>query len=231
MATRNVPKSPDLAGRVFGKLTVIGRAPSIVCVSGRKYGCSHCRCECGRETITRNQVLLNGNAKSCGCLKSTFIRDAARRHGCSSGPTWNSWAAMLSRCTYEKHPAYHRYGGRGILVCDRWKRFENFIDDMGPRPDGMQLDRIDNSGNYEPGNCRWVTPSQNIRNKSDVAQLTAFGETKSLPDWAEDPRCPVCADTLYQRYLRKIRRGTYPSLEAMISAPKEVHKIARRYAK
>lgn len=93
---------------------------------------------------------------------------------------------MKARCLNANLPNYHRYGGRGISVCGRWLvSFENFIADMGEKPDGMSIDRIDNDGHYEPGNCRWATPKQQDRNKSTNAVLTHNGESRCVTEWAE----------------------------------------------
>lgn len=118
---------------------------------------------------------------------------------------------MLRRCNNPAHESYRFYGGRGIEVCPRWKIFENFLEDMGPRPVGYQLDRIDNDGNYEPLNCRWVTKSENQRNTSRNAMYKAFGEYKCLADWADDARCVVSYDTMKAR----LRRG-YTVENAMV---------------
>ena len=92
-----------------------------------------------------------------------------------------SWHGARYRCTSEKHPAWQHYGGRGITMCDRWKEsFWNFLEDMGPRPDGLELDRIDNDGNYEPGNCRWITPSENNRNKYRAIPLPKSKGKKAI---------------------------------------------------
>lgn len=90
---------------------------------------------------------------------------ANKTHGMSRTPTWRSWSCMLTRCRNPCASDYQRYGGRGITVCDRWRSFENFFTDMGERPEGKTLDRINNNGNYEPGNCRWATPSEQSQNK------------------------------------------------------------------
>lgn len=101
-------------------------------------------------------------------------------------PTYITWQRMKQRCQYEKAPDYLRYGGRGIAVCDRWQSFENFLADMGPRPAGHQLDRIDNNGNYSPTNCRWVTTRANARNRSSNVLVTVDGITKTAIEWGEE---------------------------------------------
>lgn len=111
------------------------------------------------------------------------------------------WKAMRTRCSSPKYPEYHLYGGRGIQVCERWMNsFEAFCADMGPRPLGAQLDRIDNDGNYEPGNCRWATPTEQARNRRTTKFVEWRGETLSVPDWANRIGLPI--DTLYHRLER-----------------------------
>lgn len=125
------------------------------------------------------------------------------KHGMSSTSVYKAWAEMRRRCENPKSHAWPDYGGRGISVCERWRSFENFLSDMGPRPTGTTLDRYpNNDGNYEPGNCRWATDSQQARNKRTNALYTAFGETKTCVEWAEDPRCVVPADTVKCRLYR-----------------------------
>ena len=100
-------------------------------------------------------------------------------------PTYLSWQRMKSRCSNPNAVDFARYGGRGIQVCDRWHSFENFLADMGERPEGLQLDRINNDGNYEPRNCRWVSKKENARNRSSNIQLTVNCETHTAIEWSE----------------------------------------------
>lgn len=108
-----------------------------------------------------------------------------RANGGKPTPTYNSWASMVQRCTDPNYHSFSKYGGRGVRVCDRWRTFVNFLADMGERPDGATLDRIDNDGDYEPGNCRWATPRQQSNNRRNTLMLTFRGETRPLTEWAE----------------------------------------------
>ncbi len=122
-----------------------------------------CLCVCGEETTASTAVLSSGGKKSCGCKRHEPEQWAASKvasttHGHSSppSPTYRSWIAMRKRCEHSAHKNYHRYGGRGIKVCKRWTKFENFLADMGERPEGMTLSRKSHKGNYTPKNCEWA---------------------------------------------------------------------------
>lgn len=106
-------------------------------------------------------------------------------HGMSYSPIYRIWRAMLNRCENPNVVAYRDYGGRGIIVCERWRTFENFYADMGERPEGRSLDRIDNDGPYSPANCRWASRSEQSRNRRDRRKITVLGETKTIAEWAE----------------------------------------------
>lgn len=131
-------------------------------------------CQCGNEAIIRQSRVINNYTRSCGCL----IREAkpGLRHGHKGSPTYSSWAAMRTRCNCPTNKDYPRWGGMGIIVCDRWGLFENFLADMGERPAGTSIDRIDSRGNYEPSNCRWATPSQQQRNRRGSMEWLVKGQ-------------------------------------------------------
>jgi hypothetical protein len=152
-------------GAIFGRWKVVrylGKGPSRSCMY-------LCRCECGTERSIRATVLNTGRTKSCGCLGLQNAHAACFKHGHATdgrqSTEYSTWDAMIQRCTNSKNKRFHDYGGRGISVCERWMRFDNFLADMGTRPPGMTLDRKNNDGNYEPGNCRWTTRRQQQLNQ------------------------------------------------------------------
>lgn len=211
-------------GSSFNRWTVIG-APE-------RYGCYRTphalsRCECGTEKMVGCRAMLTGVSRSCGCLRTETLNSEQHRAKMRAAPRRraepvpkappeegrDTWAGMLDRCHNPQSQSYRHYGGRGIAVCDRWRNsFRDFINDMGLKPTPRHtIDRIDNNGDYDPGNCRWATATQQARNRRKNRMLMVRGETLCLSEWAE--RAGRSAATVAQR----IKRGL--SIEEAVFGP------------
>lgn len=193
-------KSEDITGQKFGRLTAIGGYDRSTGVTYWDF-----QCECGIVKSIPVRSVKNGAISSCGCLKSDVMRVRKTSHGYNGrgnrSLVYSSWGGMVARCTNSNIPQWNDYGGRGIKVCDRWLKFENFLADMGECPNGMSIDRIDVNGNYEPGNCRWATPKEQSRNRRNTVFLTVNGRTQPLAEWADEIGCG------YDRLLRRKMDG------------------------
>lgn len=174
----------NLVDQRFGRLTALRYVEK---------GKWFCKCDCGTTITVITTNLTKGNSKSCGCAR----REALFKHGMGKTPMYHAWQGIRQRCENPKNQAFPNYGGRGIKVCDRWQEFPNFLADMGIRPDGMELDRIDNDGDYAPENCRWVTPKANLRNKRTSHKVEWRGLTLTISEWAE--RTGIHQRTLFNR--------------------------------
>lgn len=175
-------KPMDLTGERFGRLSVVGRCET----RSGKHILWECFCECGSSCTVITASLRSGNTKSCGCWQADSKIGRRSTHNKSHTRTWESWSSMKKRCLNPNDVNYHRYGGRGIGICERWlESFENFIEDMGDRPKGMSIERIDNDGNYELGNCKWAAGKEQARNRRTTRLLNFRGETRCLTEWGE----------------------------------------------
>lgn len=179
----------DLTNKKFGRLV------AIKIYSADKYGRKKwlCVCECGKERVVSSDNLNRGHTISCGCFRDEIRGELSLKHGQNrkgrTSKEYTAWQLMKSRCYNEFTDMYPIYGGRGIVVCDRWLHsFENFFADMGKKPSSeYSLDRYpDTNGNYEPGNCRWATDDQQRRNKRNNHWVTHNGRTLILQDWARE---------------------------------------------
>lgn len=150
----------NLVGQTFGFLTVLKSVERVD--ANKRY---LCLCVCGLTTKVRSHHLRSGAVISCGCKKGTHPRCQLTQDGQSHTAAYRSWTAMWKRCTKTHYHAYHRYGGRGIKVCERWKNFLDFLADMGQPPSGCWLDRKNNNGDYTPENCKWSTPTESANNR------------------------------------------------------------------
>lgn len=180
-----MPARKNLVGCVFGRWEVLSYGgPGAVGATWL------CRCDCGNERAVNASSLLAGTSASCGCVGLQKFVQRATKHGhnrrttTGRSTTYDTWAGMLRRCKDERHPSYRNYGGKGVTVCDGWKSFGVFLSDMGERPEGKTLDRIDNNKGYSKDNCRWMTMLEQGNNRANNHHLTHNGETHTIAEWS-----------------------------------------------
>lgn len=182
------PNLIDLTGKTFGRLKILS-------ISHRNKDRTifwNCLCSCGETKKVRGKDMKKGKTTSCGCWRSGKISAALKTHGqarssmndqpCSR--TYSSWCSMRNRCLNPKTPSFKQYGGRGITICKRWNKFENFLEDMGERPENCTLDKIDNNKGYLKSNCRWVTRTEQSRNRDYAKKVNFNGEDLCITNHA-----------------------------------------------
>ena len=183
------PNPNWMIGERFGRWVVVA-------FHGRHRGTKylHVVCDCGRQNVIQQKCLTRGESESCGCLAREIAAKQQTKHGHARrdphGRRWASseyktWDAMLRRCRDVERPEWQDYGGRGITVCERWQTFINFYADMGPKPPGLSIERIDNNGNYEPNNCKWATSLEQMRNRRCSIYLEVGGIRLPLMEWSK----------------------------------------------
>lgn len=193
----------DLSGLRVGKLTVL-RLYQKRDKSGRVQWI--CQCDCGNIAVVRANNLKHNRQKSCGCQRVTECESRTRHGHARRGKetsTHRIWYQMLERCENPNAEAYRLYGGRGLTVCTEWHMFENFLRDMGERPKGRSIDRIDNDKGYEKANCRWADRITQARNKRNVYRILVDGELMTLPELSE--KTGIKYATLYYRFKRGLK--------------------------
>lgn len=180
-----------MIGKRFHKLTVIEE------IHGNGKGVQwKCLCDCGITKIFPRRAILKGTTKSCSCHKIGLLKGNKYGfiHGGTGTGAFKSWTSMHCRCLKPNDPGYHRYGGRGIQICERWlNNFENFFADMGERPKGTTLDRKDNDGDYSPDNCRWADKFTQDNNKSTNIPIIYKGKKQTMAQWARELGLPINA--------------------------------------
>lgn len=195
----------DLTGQKFGYVTAIRASGKDT--QGRLVWL--CVCKCGNKCRRAARQLKTGRTVSCGC----FFKQ--RRGGMCDSKSYPIWRSMLQRCRTKSSKSYKHYGGRGIMVCNRWKRFKNFLADMGEKPEGMSIDRINNDGNYEPANCRWATTKEQARNYRKNVKISMNGKTLCVTDWASILKIPE------KRIFQRLSMGWSP--KAALTHPISIH--------
>lgn len=205
---------------IFGRLTLTGKS-CIKTINGKYKRFVEAICICGVIRDYRYNLLIRGDTKSCGCLRREVVSKRMSTHGLTKHPLYDVWGAMKQRCGVPEYADFKNYGERGIAICDEWyNSFEEFYEWCinNGWAKGLELDRIDNNGHYEPNNCRFVTRPVSNRNTRRTRLYTAFGETKCLFDWGKDERCKISVWGLRNRMDRGKWVGDF---ESALTAPEE----------
>lgn len=220
------------SGQRFGRLTTLATDFSLPSPSGKRYRVVVCECDCGTVKVMQMRRLKNGTARSCGCFHreraGRHLRGLGTKHGYSRHLLYHIWKGIIQRCTNPRNSGYPSYGGRGIGICNEWRKdagaFVRWALQNGWAP-GLQIDRIDNDGGYNPANCHFVTPKRNSQNTRANVEVTAWGERKCIHEWARDSRCAVAVSALRSR----LKQGISP--EEAISSPARTLTELRRLTK
>jgi hypothetical protein len=213
----------DITGNKYNRLTAIKLDHIKRCSNGRAMHYWLFQCDCGNTTVTRKCDVIRGTIKSCGCYRLDMQREKNTTHGESSLKLYGVWNGMIQRCTNENAAGYINYGGRGVSIDKAWGKYEQFAKwaKLNGCQEGMQIDRIDNNGNYGPNNCRWVTRSENNKNKRTNKRICYNGLNLTYSEWAKRLNGPK------NLISRRIKEG-WNEIDA-VSTPIKDH--ARRHCK
>lgn len=176
---RKPATKPIQPGDRFGRLVVTQKV-----VSPGVWSRWIVTCDCGTEKMVQSSHLFAGNSLSCGCLRDELSSKRNVKHGAVGTAEYSTWRSMKNRCGNSRSKDYPNYGGRGITVCERWSLFENFFADMGVKPEGGSIDRIEVNGNYEPGNCKWATQKEQTENRRSSQHVVFGGERMTVAESA-----------------------------------------------
>lgn len=174
-----MPRKLDITGMRFGRLVAVSPSHRVA----GKWSWNFV-CDCGKQIKAVGASVKYGQRRSCGCLFAEVAKSVNTKHGMSGTSEHNIWMGMIGRCNNPRNARFKDYGGRGISVCSRWMKFENFISDMGARPKGCSMDRIDNDGPYSPANCRWSNRVSQANNARSNKKITCRGMTMGEAEWA-----------------------------------------------
>lgn len=175
-------KPIDMTGHRYGRLSVIEMAGR----NKHNQRMWRCICDCGNTAEIIGFLLRQGQTQSCGCLQRETIGSVKKSHGKSKSQIWSIHRSMMDRCYLPTSHAYHRYGGRGIVVCERWHDFENFYADMGDKPKGMSLERMNNDKPYSPENVRWASAKDQANNRRSNVVLEYCGKKQTMQQWCDE---------------------------------------------
>lgn len=176
----------DLTGTTHGRLTVTSVSGTRKTPNGSSRLMWNCTCSCGTEVEVWSVSLINGVTRSCGCLARELSSLNHSTHGQRHSPTYTTWRGMMDRCRNPNNPRSANYMARGIAVCNEWSKFEVFLHDMGERPEGLTLERVDNDKGYNKTNCKWASSTEQARNTTRSVLVTWRGTTRNICDWATD---------------------------------------------
>lgn len=202
-------KMIDITHKRFGRLVVKRRV-----LRESKRTMWLCECDCGKLKVVDGNNLKNGHVSSCGCYRRQLATQKNLTHGMTKTKAYLAWRNLKSRCENIHDIRYGMYGGRGIAVCNEWRSFEGFYQDMGDAPEGMSIDRINNDGPYCKENCQWATNEEQCNNKSTNHVISFNGETRTMTQWAR--KIGIMPDTL-ERRINKLRMPIEKALTMPVS--------------